>query len=125
MPPAENPTNPQPRRPRVPTAQSNGHPEPVLERWSLNDRLKHLGYPEDLDRGTRIRLGNATVERYKQEHHGKAPAMAEHGRDGHAKRVALYEAADLPMLDEVIRRMLGGLIGAEVPTGDADEEAEA
>jgi hypothetical protein len=41
--------------------------------------------------------------------------MAEDGRPGQAKRVALYEEADLPSLDAVIHEMLGGLIPAEGP----------
>ena len=34
----------------------NGHRGPAAERWSLNDRLSELGYPEDLSRITRIKL---------------------------------------------------------------------
>jgi hypothetical protein len=114
-PPAPTAEKPKGRPPRVPTAPANGHPEPGGDRWSLNDRLRHLGYPEDLDRGTRIALGQRAVERYKFKHHGKAPAMSEDGRQGLAKRVALYDAADLPLLDTVIHEMLGGLIPAEGP----------
>ena len=60
-PKAAKPKTPQPRRPRVPAAPANGHPEPGEDRWSLNDRLRHLGYPEDLDRGTRIALGQCCL----------------------------------------------------------------
>src|ERR1700752_2630422 len=39
----------------------NGQRAPV-KRWSLNDRLTERGYPEDLPRADRIRLGQAVVE---------------------------------------------------------------
>jgi hypothetical protein len=83
--------------------------------WSLNDRLSELGYPEDLDRGTRIRLGQAAVERYRKKH-GKAPQIADRGRGQHATRVSLYPAADLPLIDEVIQEILGA-VGAPAAVG--------
>jgi hypothetical protein len=83
----------------------------------LNDRLSELGYPEDLDRSSRVRLGNAAVEAYKRVHGGKGPAMAEDGRQGHAKRVALYEAADLPLVDAVIVDIMGEVVPADVVVG--------
>ena len=83
-------------------------------RWSLSERLTALGYPEDLDRGERIRLGQAVVEAYKQEH-GKAPMIADQGTGPQAKRVSLYEDADLPLVDRVIREQLGEVVAAEPP----------
>jgi hypothetical protein len=77
-------------------------------RWSLNERLRELGYPEDLSRSQRITLGQAVVEAYKQAH-GKAPAMADRGRGSQATRVSLYDAADLPMVDAIIQNRLGNL----------------
>lgn len=110
-----------PRRQPAPTAESNGHPAaaPTRVRWSMNDRLQELGYPEDLDRSTRVRVGQAAVLAYRDAH-GKAPKVAQTGSGAHAKRVSLYAAADLPMIDAIITEMLGGLIGAEAPV-----EAEA
>ena len=103
-----------PRPKPVPTAAQNGHAEPEQVLRSLNDRLRELGYPEDLDRGTRIRLGQVVVERYKARH-GKAPQIGDRGRGQHATRVSLYPAADLPWVDAVIQDILGAII-AEVPT---------
>jgi hypothetical protein len=73
-----------------------------------------------VSRSTRIKLGQALVNANRQAH-GKAPAMADRGRGSHATRVSLYEAADLPLVDEVIRRMLGDPPGIETPvvSGDA------
>jgi hypothetical protein len=51
-------------------------------------------------------LGQAVVEAYRQAH-GKAPKIADRGRGAHATRVSLYEAADLPMVDRLVREMLG------------------
>jgi hypothetical protein len=102
------------RRPRPqPSAapsSPNGHQRPPRQ-WSLNERLHELGYPADLDRGVRIKLGQAAVEAYRQAR-GKAPQVAGLGRGVHAKRVSLYEAADLPMVDALITEMLGELVGA-------------
>jgi hypothetical protein len=68
---AEVPPDPDPeptihRRGRRPTSQAeqNGHMPPEPRYWSLNERLRELGYPEDIDRSTRVRLGQALVEAY-------------------------------------------------------------
>jgi hypothetical protein len=70
--------SPRPPRPRpTPRAAPNGHP-PAQEprQWSLNERLLELGYPEEVSRSDRIKLGQAVVQAYRQTH-GKAPAMAD------------------------------------------------
>ena len=92
----------------VPKASRNGHKAagPVQTRWSMGERLQELGYPEDVSRSDRIKVGVAAVERYRQVH-GKAPIVADRGSGVHAKRVSLYEVADLPMVDAIIREMLG------------------
>ena len=74
--------------------------------WSLNDHLHELGYPEDLNRSMRVRLGQAVVEAYKQKH-GRAPQMANHEHGEQGRRVSLYEEADLT--DEL--RRFPGLSG--------------
>jgi hypothetical protein len=81
--------------------------EPPQARWSLNDLLRELGYPEDIDRSTRIRLGQLVVETYKQAHGGRAPIMAAHGHGEQGRRVSIYVEKDIPMVDRVIRGMLG------------------
>lgn len=115
-PPTETDTVPPPVRatskPKRPAANSqNGHTHDgagtVQVRWSLNERLQELGYPEDLDRGTRIRVGHAVVEAYREAHEGKSPVIADSGTGPQAKRVALYETDDVPMVDALIREMLG------------------
>jgi hypothetical protein len=83
--------------------------------WSLNERLRELGYAEGLDRRSRVLAGQAVNHAYKQAH-GKAPAMAAHGRGGHATRVCLYVEADLPLVDATIRQVLGD------PPGGTEEE---
>ena len=90
----------------APKASRNSHRAPALKRWSLNERLRELGYPEEVSRSKRIKLGQAVVDAYRQAH-GKAPAMADPGRRPHATRVSLYDEADLPLVDGVIRAMLG------------------
>jgi hypothetical protein len=100
-----------PHTPRpVPTVnpKPNGHGPQAApsQQWSLNERLQELGYPDEVSRSVRIRLGQALVEAYKQQH-GKAPRIADRGRGAHATRVSLYDAADLPMVDRLVREMLG------------------
>lgn len=90
----------------APKARRNGQQTGTIKRWSLNKRLQELGYPEEVSRSARIKLGQAVVEAYRQAH-GKAPAMADRGRGPHATRVSLYDEADLPMVDAVIQRVLG------------------
>jgi hypothetical protein len=103
----------------VPTAQANGHPEPQEKLWSLNQRLQHLGYPEDIERGPRVRLGQAAVDAYKEVHGGRGPRMAENHTDQHARRIALYREEDLPMIDRLIKEIIGE------PTGSWTVQEEA
>jgi hypothetical protein len=97
-----------PRRQPAPTTEANGHPAPAPEPvyWSLNERLRELGYPEDLDRSTRVRVGQAAVLAYRDTH-GKAPKVSQTGSGAHAKRVSLYAQADLPLVDGVLCRERG------------------
>jgi len=97
---------PDPAPAPAPPPSGNGDRTATIKRWSLNERLQELGYPEEVSRSARIKLGQAVVEAYKQAH-GKAPMIADRGSGAQAKRVSLYEAADLPMVDRMVREMLG------------------
>jgi hypothetical protein len=93
----------------------NGNEAPPARQWFLNKRLQELGYAEDISRSMRIRLGQRVVEAYREAHH-KAPAMADRGCGAHATRVSLYNADDLPLVDEIVREMLGEPSEVEVTT---------
>jgi hypothetical protein len=111
------------RRPSAPQPSPNGHHTPARQ-WSLNERLQEFGYPEDLDRSARVKLGQAAVEAYRQAR-GKAPQVAGHGRGVHATRVSLYAREDLPLIDAVIQQLLGDPPGIETPVGSKEEATDA
>jgi len=105
---------PRPRgRPRKATV-----PRPPADerRWSLKERLRALGYPDRLTRTQHIRLGVQVRHAYCA-HFGREPVMHV-GRGPNARRVTLYEAEALPLMDAVIRAALGEP-SADAPTGEA------
>jgi hypothetical protein len=79
---------------------------PTRPQWSLHARLEALGYTEAVTRAQRIKLGQAVAQAYR-ERHGQPPPVEVSGHGDSARRMAVYEDADLPLLDAVIRDQLG------------------
>jgi hypothetical protein len=73
--------------------------------WSLNDRIKTLGYSDRVTRTARIRIGVQASQAYRA-HFGREPVMRV-GPSPNGRRVTVYEAEALPLVDAVIRAALG------------------
>lgn len=104
-----------PRKARPGEATLAGESPTAARHWSLKERLLALGYADRLTRTARIRLGVQVSQAYRQDF-GREPMMRV-GRGPNGRRVTVYEAEALPLVDAVIRAALGEP-SAGAPTGE-------
>ena len=72
--------------------------------WNISDRLAHLGYRAKS--GDLTRIGKVAAQLYRQRH-GKNPPKREQYVGGTTRMVNCYSSADLDILDDAIRAVMG------------------
>jgi hypothetical protein len=108
---------------RAPNSVNGHRPKPQrrpgVPGITLQTRLAALGYAPIPVKADQVRLGRLVAQAYKAKH-GRMPSWRSEGQGEARRRLTVYEAAALPLVDAVLYQELGEPAKTQVSPDEED-----